>query len=171
MSLYNQVKHQLPEFNIELVTLENVNKYENIFYSNKEYYMITDGHTATQEDVIEVIEYSNDFPADMCFCLGFSKDNEAIAFLSFFEGYPEENTLYIGLFLVDSNFQRISFGSKIISTLIDTAFHSKYNSIKLSVQDNNHSGYSFWTKLGFEIVEKTKCDGFYNLSMELTHDV
>ncbi len=171
MSLYDQLKLQLPEFIIEPVTLENVTKYENIFYSNKEYYMITDGHIASQQDVIEVIEYRDDFPADMCFCIGISKDDEPNAFLSFFEGYPQKNTLYIGLFLVDSNFQRISLGSKIIQTLIDTAFRSKYNSIKLSVQDNNHSGYSFWKKLGFKIIGKIKCDGFYNLSMELTRDI
>lgn len=46
-------------------------------------------------------------------------------------------------------------------------FSAGYTSIKLSVQDNNVSGYPFWKKLGFKAVKKTKCDGFYNISMEL----
>ncbi len=168
MSLYNKLKYKLSEFNIESVTLDNVSKYENIFYSNKEYYMITDGHAASKQDVIEVIEYGNDFPDDMCFSVGFSKGDEAIAFLSFFEGYPQKNILYIGLFLIDSDYQRKSYGTKIIQALIDEAFELKYDYIKLSVQENNVSGYPFWRKFGFKIVDKTKCDGFYNISMELS---
>ena len=171
MSLYDKLKYKLSEFNIECVTLENVSKYVNIFYSNEEYYMLTDGHIASKQDVLEAIGYGDDFPDDMCFSVGFSKGDEAIAFLSFFEGYPEESTLYIGLFLIDAGFQRMSFGTKIIQTLIDEAFESEYDSVKLSVQENNVSGYAFWRKLGFKVVDKTKCDGFYNLSMKLNRDI
>lgn len=43
MSIYLKLKPWLPEFDIELVTLENLKNYENIFYCNREYYLITDG--------------------------------------------------------------------------------------------------------------------------------
>lgn len=43
MSIYLNLKPRLPEFDIELVTLENLKNYENIFYCNREYYLITDG--------------------------------------------------------------------------------------------------------------------------------
>ena len=36
MSLYLKLKPRLPEFNIELVTLDNLDRYENIFYCNSE---------------------------------------------------------------------------------------------------------------------------------------
>lgn len=39
--------------------------------------------------------------------------------------------------------------------------------VKLSVQDNNTSGYPFWQKLGFNAVNKIECEGFFNISMEL----
>lgn len=171
MSIYLKLKPRLPEFNIELVTLDNMNHYENIFYCNQEYYFITDGHPAAKQDCIETIEYGNAFPEDLCYCIGFSLNGEAVALLSIFEGYPETDTLYIGLFLMSEKFKRKSIGTKIITALIDESFHTQYNSIKLSVQDNNISGYSFWCKLGFKITQKCDCNNFCNLSMELKKGV
>lgn len=167
MSMYLKLKPRLPEFNIELVTLDNLNSYENVFYYNKEYYLITDGHFATKQDCIDTIEYGNNFLEDICYCIGFSSNDEAIALLSVFEGYPEADTLYIGLFLMNEKFKRKSIGTKIISSLIDESFNAQYHSIKLSVQDNNISGCSFWRKLGFKTTKKSDCDNFCNLSMEL----
>ena len=57
-----------------------------------------------------------------------------------------------------------------MNTVFEDAFSEGYTSIKLSVQDNNVSGYPFWKKLGFKAVKRTKCDGFNNISMELKRD-
>lgn len=167
MSLYLKLKPRLPEFNIELVTLNRLNYYENIFYCNQEYFLITDGSLATRQDCIETIEYGKNFPEDMYYSIGFSLNGEVIALLSIFEGYPEADTLYIGLFLMNEKFKRKLIGTKIISSIIDESFNAKYNTIKLSVQDNNISRCSFWRKLGFKVTQKCDCDNFCNLSMEL----
>ena len=167
MVIYEKLQQRLLDFLIEPVTLNNLSKYENIFYSNDDYFMITDGRAATKQDCIETIEYADNFPIGMCQLIGFSKHEQAIAFLSLLEGYPRKSTLYIGLFLIDKQFQKNSIGTKIINEVIDMAFTSGFKTLKLSVQDNNVSGYSFWQKLGFKSVKRTKCDGFYNISMKL----
>ena len=167
MLLYQKLQSRLPEYSVEFVTIDNLCKYESLFYSNTEYYLITDGRPATKQDCIETVEFGSDYPKDMCYCIGISSGNKAVALISFFEGYPEVDTLYIGLFLMNEQFKRKSIGTKIMASLIDEAFISNYARIKLSVQDNNISGFSFWKKLGFEITEKCECGGFYNLSMEL----
>lgn len=167
MSLYLKVKCRLTNFEVELVTLNNLNDYENIFYCNEEYYLITDGRPATKQDCIETIEYGIDFPKDTYYCIGFSLNGETVALLSVLEGYPQADTLYIGLFLMNEKYKRKSIGTKIISTVINEAFSAKFISVKLSVQDNNISGYSFWRKLGFKVTNKCNCNDFYNLSMEL----
>lgn len=169
--LCNNLQNSFPEFTIEQVTLENLNKYENIFYSNEDYYMITDGHSATKQDCVDTIEYAKNYPSGMCYCLGFSKGQQPVAFLSLLEGYPEASTLYVGLFLIDRRFQKNSIGTKIMNIVFEDAFSEGYTSIKLSVQDNNVSGYPFWKKLGFKAVKRTKCDGFNNISMELKREV
>ena len=165
MNIFDKVQDRLTGFKVEAVDLKNSGKYENIFLSNTDYYMITDGRPATYKDCLETIEYAKDFPIG--YSIGFKKGSDVIAFLSFFECYPEENVCYIGLFLVDKRFRKHSYGTQIINALIDVVFSSGYTSVKLSVQDNNVSGYSFWRKMGFECVDTTQCNGFNNISMEL----
>ena len=150
--------------------MENLNKYEDIFYSNEDYYIVTDRHPATKQVCVDTIEYSKNYPSGMCYCLGFSKGQQPVVFLSLLEGYPESSTLYVGLFLIDRRFQKNSIGTKIMNIVVEDAFSEGYTSIKLSVQDNNVSGYPFWKKLGFKAVKRTKCDGFNNISMELKRD-
>ena len=94
MSLYLKLKPRLPEFNIELVTLNRLNYYEDIFYCNQEYFLITDGRLVTRQDCIETIEYGNDFQEDMSYRIGFSLNGEAVALLCILEGYPETDTIY-----------------------------------------------------------------------------
>lgn len=167
MSFVEKLKVRLPKLETERVTKENISKYENIFYSNEDYYLITEGRPAVFSDCVETVEFTESFSTGNPHCVGFSKNDTAVAFLSMFEGYPEENTLYIGLFLVDKSFQRNSVGTDIISAVIGEGFDSGYTTVKLSVQDNNLSGYPFWKKLGFKAAGITECEGFFNVSMEL----
>lgn len=168
MSWYDRFKKQLYEFDIDIITLDNLGRYEKIFYCNEEYFLITDGRIANKQDCIDTIQYSKKFSDGKSFCIGVSYRDKAVAFLSIIEKYPEQETLYIGLFLMNEQFKRKGIGTKIIISLINEAFKSNYKKLKLSVQDNNISGYSFWESLGFEIIDKIECDGFYNLSMELS---
>lgn len=82
------------------------------------------------------------------------------------EGYPCADILWLGLFLVHNKFKRKHIGSKCIKALIDSLKQTDIKCIRLSVQDNNISGLSFWQHLGFSIVAETECENFKNLTME-----
>ena len=167
MSFIKWLDNRLTNFTAEAVNKENAHKYENVFYSNNEYYLITDGRPALKEDCMDTVEYTESFTEGTPHCIGFSRDGVPMAFLSLFEGYPDENTLYIGLFLVNKSVQRKSVGTEIMNAVIAEGFALGYTAIRLSVQDNNVSGYPFWQKLGFKETDKTLCQGFYNISMLL----
>ena len=47
--MHQKLQDLLPEFVVEPVTMDNLSTYEPIFYSNEEYYYITDGQPATRE--------------------------------------------------------------------------------------------------------------------------
>lgn len=167
MHLRTNLQQRLSDYNVELLSMENLDKYSEVFYCNNDYYLITDGRSASKDDCIDTIEYCpNGFPKEKCYCIGFSINGEAAAILSMLEDYPDNGTLYIGLFLMNEKFKRKGIATKIINTLIDETFHADYKSVKLSVQDNNISGFSFWKKLGFYVTEANHCNGFCNLSME-----
>jgi len=161
--MYTKLQVLLPEFMIEPVTLVNLSTYEPIFYSNDEYYYLTDGHSATRELCEDTI---CDYPPYKVYNIGVSQNAQPISFLSILEGYPDADTLYIGLLLVDGKFKRKSIGTTIMKALFTIAADMNFKNLKLSVQENNISGLNFWAKMGFYEIDRCTCDGFDNLSMK-----
>ncbi len=162
--MYQKLQALLPEFLIERVTIDNLSAYESVFYNNKEYYRLTNGKPATREICEDTID---DFPPYNVCSIGVSQNGQSLAFLSILEGYPFPQTLYIGLLLVDDRFQKRSIGSKILTSLLKMATDMHYENLKLSVQENNTSGLNFWRKHGFYEVNRSACNGFDNLSMQI----
>lgn len=161
--MYQMLQSLLPEFTIELVTIDNLSDYESVFYNNKEYYCLTDGHPATREICEDTI---CGFSSYNIHSIGISRNGQAISFLSILDGYPDADTLYIGLLLVDERYKRQSVGTSIIEALFTIAANLKFKNLQLSVQENNISGLHFWKKMGFYEIDRCTCDGFDNLSMK-----
>lgn len=160
--MYQKLKVLLPEFKIEPVTTKNLSTYETVFYSNEEYYNLTDGHPATRELCEETISIFSDYNIHN---IGISQNGQSVSFLSVLEEYPDVDTLYVGLLLVDEKFQRKSIGSLIMKALLSVATDMNFKKIELSVQENNISGLNFWGKIGFYEIDRCTCDSFDNLSM------
>lgn len=142
--MYQKLQYLLPEFKIEPVTMDNLSTYETVFYNNKEYYCLTDGHPATRELCEDTI---CGFSSYNVYSIGISRNEQGISFLSILDGYPDADTLYIGLLLVDGRFKRKSIGTSIIKALFTIATDLKYKDLRLSVQENNISGLNFWKKM------------------------
>ncbi len=171
MDVYKRMQEHLSEFYIERITMKNLEQYEECFYCNKDYYMITDGHPATKEICVDTIEYCPaDFSEKNIYNIGVSQAGKCVCTLFLLYGYPEKTTIYIGLFLVNEQFKRQGVGTKVIKTLFKCFSNTKIERFSLSVQDNNICGCKFWQSLGFKVVDKTRCDGFVNLSLQYDYD-
>ena len=171
MSLYENMQLRVSDFVVEQITTDNFEKYEEIFYCNKEYYVLTDGQAATKETIIETIEYCpNDFPKENVYNIGVSHDGKPVCCLFSLYGYPDKQTFYIGLFLMNEEFKKQGIGTRIIKALFDSFSDTVIKKFCLSVQDNNISGCRFWNNLGFEVVNQNMCEGFINLSMQYNYN-
>ncbi|MBR2043485.1 MAG: GNAT family N-acetyltransferase [Clostridia bacterium] len=167
MNLYKNMQLRLPEFIIERITTDNFEKYEEIFYCNKEYYLLTDGQAATKETIIETIEYCpNSFQKENVCNIGVLYNEKPVCSIFALYGYPDKQTFYIGLFLMNEEFKKQRIGTKVIKALFESCSYAGIEKFCLSVQDNNISGCRFWEKLGFEVVNRNICEGFINLSMQ-----
>lgn len=162
--MIQKLQSYLSEYTVEIVSLSNINRYESVFYSNEEYYRLTDGHPATRKECVDTVEYGA--VDSSIYNIGVSKNGEPVAFLSVITGYPQTTTLYIGLLLIHEHFKRQSIGTKIISALHKIAHQLNFSDMQLSVQDNNIAGYSFWKKVGFYEIASSNCNSFNNLSMK-----
>lgn len=162
VSLFEKIKTSLSEFKPEILSAENLYKYHDIFRSNNDYYLLTDGHPITDEDMQATVEYGKVFTGGNVLSVGFQFQNNAVAFLSAIEQYPEPDTLYIGLFLVDERYKRKHIGSQIITGIKTAVKELHFQKLKLSVLKKNTNGCLFWESLGFK--EINNIDD--NLSME-----
>ena len=76
-------------------------------------------------------------------------DDGMVALLDLIEGYPDERTCYIGLFMVDSARSRRGIGSGIISELCEALSDAGFDAIRLAYGKRYAPGVRFWSKNGF----------------------
>ncbi|MBQ2325819.1 MAG: hypothetical protein II377_06145 [Clostridia bacterium] len=71
MSFIKWLDNRLTNFTAEAVNKETAHNYENVFYSNNEYYLITDGRPALKEDCMDTVEYTESFTEGTPHCIGY----------------------------------------------------------------------------------------------------
>ena len=79
-----------------------------------------------------------------------------------------ENTVKLGVFIVEEKYRNRNYGTKAIENLLCFAKDKGYKSVILNVRTSNIRAYSLYQKLGFiEINRYTKENGIDVISMEL----
>ena len=83
------------------------------------------------------------------FYIGFFENDCLIAIMDFILSFPEEDTIFIGLFMMDSKESGKGKGSTIIAEAF-TAWKSEgYKKVRLAYMKGNMQSRSFWRKCGF----------------------
>ena len=138
-----------------------------IMKQNNYYYSRTQLHDVTMEECQEDI-YALPPYTDMSqkFYLAFYKENKCIALLDYVEGYPASDVVYLGLFMLNTKFQRAGVGSDIISIFVDCIKNNGFKDINLCCYEANDIGYTFWKRMGFikqKVTTREKDGKIYNL--------
>ncbi len=84
----------------------------------------------------------------------FWREGRPEAVLDWVEGYPREQTLWIGLFLVAGPWQRQGLGKRLMSALSGAAYDGGMDSIRLACLKNNEAGHLFWEAMGYRDLRK-----------------
>ena len=71
------------------------------------------------------------------------------AVVDYVEGYPDETTGYVGLFLLDRGLHRQGVGTTLFSALEAAALETGKTRLELGCYETNGPGLSFWHKQGF----------------------
>ena len=83
-----------------------------------------------------------------------SFNDEILGTVDYITGYPERNTVFIGLFIIKNNKHRQGFGEKIFNYLEDLFKSEGFLKIRLGVIADNEIGFSFWKKQNFKEIER-----------------
>ena len=80
---------------------------------------------------------------------GFFEGDSLVAVMDLIEKYPNENTAFIGFFMMNKAYQEKEIGSGIISEVCDVLKKS-FTHIRLGYVSTNMQARNFWMKNGFE---------------------
>lgn len=174
--LLSQLMENLPGWAGELIGEENLQVALRVLESNRDgYYTYIQEEWPTEENLREDITalLPGRSLSDKTFALLYREEVPA-AVVDYIEGYPDEETGYIGLFLLDSSLHRQGMGTWLLSVLEQTALQTGKSRLELGCYESNGPGLSFWTKMGFEELRRKPrvgADGHTRILLSLGKDL
>lgn len=112
---------------------------------------------SVKEDVLRLPE--GKAKADK-FYVGFWNGSDLVAVMDFVYAYPDEETVFIGLFMVDQAYQRKAIGSHIVTEAL-TYFAKNFRKARLAYVKGNPQSQHFWEKQGFKSIGREVKQGLY----------
>lgn len=83
------------------------------------------------------------------FYVGYFDQEQLVAIMDFIIKYPDEETVYIGLFMMEQKYQGKGIGSKIINEFSEYVNQLGFQHIQLAFAKGNSQSESFWLKNNF----------------------
>ena len=119
---------------------------------------------ATLEDVKSIItELPPNTDKKQKYALGIYENSELIAILDIVLGYPEKQTAFIGLFMVDTQKQNKGVGTLIISNVLQAFKNLNFQKCSLGVITKNQPAIKFWQKHKFNLTAKISTHEKYDI--------
>ncbi|MDU7163944.1 MAG: GNAT family N-acetyltransferase [Anaerococcus vaginalis] len=88
--------------------------------------------------------------------LGFFEDEILVAVLDILDGYPDEETCFIGFFMVNILYQGQGIGSEIIGSVLDYVKKIGKVKVRLGIDMGNPQSKAFWKKNGLKVIKEVE---------------
>ena len=88
--------------------------------------------------------------------IGFFENETLVAIMDLILGYPAKNIAFVGLFMMNTEYQRKGVGSKIIAECAKYLRTLGFNKIRLGADKGNPQSNAFWKKNGFIIASESE---------------
>ncbi len=88
---------------------------------------------------------------DAKFYIGFFDGDALVAIMDLILNYPQEKIAFIGLFMMNMDFQGRGVGTGIIQECAAYLASLGYEKIQLGIDKGNPQSEAFWTKNGFQL--------------------
>ena len=143
-------------FDVRRLNIEDTELIYNLSCKNRIYYQFHPPFV-TRESIQEDIralppgkDYSDKY------YVGFFKKETLIAIMDLILEYPTKDTAFIGLFMMDFEYQNKNLGSKIISESAKYLKILGFHKIRLGVDKENPQSNAFWKKNGFIVAGESE---------------
>ncbi|NBK96672.1 MAG: GNAT family N-acetyltransferase [Erysipelotrichia bacterium] len=144
------LKDTLKEYHFIKISEQHLQDVYALMKSNTYYFEKTQFHeVCLQECADDIVALPPNTKIEQKFYYGLYQNENLIAVLDFIEGYPQEEIIYIGLFMLEQKAHGTKQAQKIISAFKKATQLAGFKKIALGCYENNLIGYRFWLKQGF----------------------
>lgn len=86
--------------------------------------------------------------------IGFFEDDTLVAVMDLIDGYPDEESAFIGFFMMNMDFQGKGIGSLIVSEAFAYLKNKGFAVVGLGIDKDNPQSNHFWKKNGFSVIKE-----------------
>ena len=141
---------------VRKITEDDVDDIIAIMQGNPLFYEYTDARPTRDDLKRDMTALPNGKSIEDKYYIGFFDDNELIAVMDLIDGYPDEDTAFIGFFMMAPKEQGKGTGSRIIEEVSKTLKDAGFTRTRLAINKGNPQSSSFWKKNGFESLREVE---------------
>lgn len=141
-------------YSVRRMATDDIDEVYDLLIENQPYFLCC-GHQPTKELVYSDLTVAPPgIPAVQKYYLGFYKGVTLCAVMDLIDGYPEDQFVFIGFFMLKLSLQGKGEGTLLIGEILSYLQQLGYSAVRLGIDKNNENGIRFWTKHGFEILRE-----------------
>lgn len=143
-------------YSFRQLAIEDCDNILTLYNSNPEYFKYCPPQPTIDTVKDDLMALPNNVDIKNKHYLGFYDGDNLFGVVDLITNYPDNQTCFIGLFMIDSKYQNKGIGSKIIEDICIYLKNNNYKYIKLAYVLENTKAKLFWQKNGFVSLNKTK---------------
>lgn len=133
---------------------EDISMIYSLCLSNSKYYEYCPPFVSKESIKEDMLELPPNKTSEDKYYIGFFDDNDLIAIMDLIEKYPNNETCFIGFFMVNKENQNEGIGSSIIEDLCRYLKYINYKYVRLAWIKGNVEAEKFWIKNSFVVLNE-----------------
>lgn len=153
------IKNMTKSYNVEKLTKNDIESIYRLCQGNKLYYRYCQAEISREQILSDLYLRPEGVNEDNKYYLGFFEDEVLVAVLDILDGYPDEETCFIGFFMVNILYQGQGIGTEIIGSLLAYVKKIGKAKVRLGIDKENPQSKAFWKKNDFKIIKEVEKSG------------
>ncbi len=137
------------KYEVKKITETDIESVLNICNSNKMYYKFCPPNACRESIKSDLKALPPGKKHKDKYYIGFFENEKLIAVMDLISKYPNDETAYIGFFMMNSELQGMGIGTFIITDCLEYLKSIKFKKAQLGYVKNNNQAKSFWNKNKF----------------------
>jgi RimJ/RimL family protein N-acetyltransferase len=153
-------------YKVRAITASDVDDVLKLYRQNPQFYQYTEAEPTRKQVLHDMTITPQGIKVKDKYFFGFFENRTLVAVMDLIDGYPKPEIAYIGLFMMNQDYQGRQIGTSIIGEATDYIWTTGKTAIRLAIDKGNPQSTHFWKKNGFEVVSESEVNGWTKLVAE-----